>query len=110
MGKRLVLFLSFSLVFGLGFVAGTLWRSTTVVPSTATSGDLSTETNDDLWSQFPFTEAQIAQALEDPDFKRVHDYLNREQPVQLNVPNIREETPPEQIPMEERPPVHFTLE
>ena len=102
MGKRFVLFLSFGLVFALGFVIG---RSTNC--------DLrsqSQEGNCDLCSQPSADEDRIAKALEDPDFKRIHDYLNRERPMQLQIPALHEEPPQEKIPMTERPPVKFTLE
>ena len=103
MSKRFIWFLSFGFVFILGFAAGVLWRSsietsseTVALPAAEVVAIL-----DD--------EAQIAKALEDPDFKRIHDYLNRVHPLQLEIP-MRAKPPQEQIPMSERPPVRFTVE
>jgi len=109
MDKRFVLFLSFGLVFVSGFSAGVLWRSSfqpsapSLLP--AVSCLSSTMPSADVIG----LEAQIAKALEDPDFKRIHDYLNRENPIQLEIPT-KPEPPQEQVPMTERPPVRFTLE
>ena len=108
MGKRLVLLLSFVSVFALGFVTGTLWRSAVVAPSVSTTETAAIPSSDVI--DLAEAETRIAKALEDPDFKRIHDYLNRERPMQLQIPASHEEPPQDKIPMTERPPVKFTLE
>ena len=112
MGKRFVLFLSFGVVFALGFAAGVLWRPSFQLPvpslhpillhSTVPSAEIINLTE---------AEAQIAKALEDPDFKRIHDHLNQQRPMILEIPT-KSATSQEQekIPMSERPPVRFMLD
>ena len=110
MGKRLVWCFSFVSVFALGFAAGALWRLSCDHSAQLPNCDLRSQPpNCDLRS-LDDDETQIAKALEDPDFKWVHDHLTRERPMQLNVPKRHEEPANEQIPMAERPPVRFTLE
>ena len=96
MYKRFFLFLSFVLVFALGFVAGTRWRSPSLPPAPTLS--------------IPDDETRIAKALEDPDFKRIHDRLTRERPMQLKIPELHESTAQDPTPMSERPPIQFTLD
>ena len=104
MDKRLILFLSFCLAFALGFVAGTFWSSIPAPSSTSQSVTMPPVDTLDLTDM----EARIAQALEDPDFKRVHDHLSREMPMQMDLPT-KPEPPQERIPMSERPPVKFRV-
>ncbi len=116
MNKRFILFFSFVLVFVFGFALGAFWRSfvdhssvsarenVRVTPSNA----LSVPSSETI--ELSEAEARISKALEDPDFKRVHDLLQRERPVQMNLSTKEEsEAPQERLPMGERPPVRFTL-
>ena len=49
----------------------------------------------------------MEEALKDPDFKRVHDHLMRENPIQMTLPEVHENV--ESVPMSERPPIQFAL-
>ena len=98
MGNRFVWSFSFVLIFALGFAAGALWRSPydhrTQFPVPCDHRSQSAG-NCDLWSQpDDDAEARIAKALEDPNFKRIHDHLTREQPVLFDFPlSSSDETP-----------------
>ena len=54
-------------------------------------------------------EKAISQALEDPDFKRVHDFLTRENPIQMNIDSSRERPKNDTRPFSGETPVRFSL-
>lgn len=94
---------------GFSFLGGFFFgRSRQSEPvSSAQVSVVSVETEDDDLSE---EERRMAEALNDPDFRRVHDHLMRDKPIQMNVPvlsNPATEKPG--IPMSERPPVRFDL-
>lgn len=90
-------------VFCLGLFCG---RSHKPVPSAPVSA-VSVEPGDGELSE---AERRMAKALDDPEFRRVHDHLMRDNPVQLNVPPLPGPAPEKPVvPMSERPPVRFNL-
>ncbi len=84
------------LLFFLGFLSGTLWQTLMIrnmlqsvflqppvvetqprsVPDAADQVKMQPQTSD---------EEKMEKALEDPDFKRVHDFLMRENPIQMDL-------------------------
>ena len=53
-------------------------------------------------------EEKLAAAMEDPDFKRVHDFLARENPMQMNLDAPKSSKTEKIVPFSERPPIQFT--
>ncbi|MDR2116920.1 MAG: hypothetical protein LBP87_11130 [Planctomycetaceae bacterium] len=90
-------------VFFIGFLSGSLWQTLlqnqlriSTEPSVspiAPSVNTNVTENNNIKNINPPTpqqlteteEGQIIQALTDPDFKRVHDFLIRESPMQMNL-------------------------
>ncbi len=110
MGKPLVLFPLLLGVFVFGFVAGVAWQRSEA-PSVVAEPVISAEYRLNNAETLDVSEAEtrINKALEDPDFKRVHDLLSRENPIQMNIPP-RETAPEKPIPMSERPAVKFSVD
>lgn len=105
-------------VFNSGFLAGVFWqRSRPVRIPLPFENDLVTDAQKSVdpadldgtkWSD---EERRMAEALKDPDFKRVYDYLMREHAVKFDIPTRplveTDKTKPE--PMSERTPIRFSL-
>ncbi|MDR2438047.1 MAG: hypothetical protein LBE12_01580 [Planctomycetaceae bacterium] len=113
MKHSIVLVIFLFIVFFVGFLSGSLWQAllqnrlqmlpqlpmTSVVPPTKPT-NISVPPNsgvkedaenikgrNTVTSPKLTEEEQITQALTDPDFKRVHDFLIRESPIQMNLEN-----------------------
>ncbi|MDR1142262.1 MAG: hypothetical protein LBL62_11255 [Planctomycetaceae bacterium] len=84
-------------VFFIGFLSGSLWQTllqnrlqVSVEPPVASSADTKnsdTKNTGTVTPQKLTEEEQITHALTDQDFKRVHDFLIRESPIQMNLEN-----------------------
>lgn len=94
-------------VFFLGFLCG-LSRQRPENISSAPVSIVLVEPKDDELSE---KERQMAEALNDPDFRRVHDHLMRDRPVQMNAPALPGSVSEKSVvPMSQRPPVRFDLD
>jgi hypothetical protein len=75
-------------VFFAGFLSGSLWQ-TLLQNLRQVSIEQSVHPITEAAEKMPPTllpdEEKISQALTDPDFKRVHDYLMREKPIQMKI-------------------------
>ena len=84
-------------VFFIGFLSGSFWQTMLQYrlqiadePPIAASADIKrigTENTNTVTPSQLTEEEQITQALTDPDFKRVHEFLIRESPMQMNLEN-----------------------
>jgi hypothetical protein len=84
-------------VFFIGFLSGSFWQALLQsrlqvsaelpVSSHAETKDIGTENIGTVTPSQLTEEEQVTQALTDPDFKRVHDFLIRESPMQMNLEN-----------------------
>ncbi len=107
MKNHFLLPLLFPLIYLLGFLSGSCWQTLMFrgvlqwTPPNATIQERQSESvASGLQHQSrqqngaetlkpaparPITEQSLEAALEDPDFKRVHDFLTRENPMQMNL-------------------------
>lgn len=123
----LVLFLLF-IVFFLGFLTGARWQADRPIlvslPQKTVKQDRLGETvknnvvqkhsvseKKEKKSELSDEERQITKALEDPDFKRLHDHLMRQNPIQMNIPSLSssDSDSKENKPMSKREPIRFSL-
>lgn len=92
-------------VFGLGLFGGVLWQARygerpeqTSPPTDPAPSPKTPETTENEEENLTEEERRIAEALEDPEFKRLHDHLMREQSLKMNIPTLprqKESTEPQ---------------
>ncbi|MDR3196974.1 MAG: hypothetical protein LBU34_03805 [Planctomycetaceae bacterium] len=103
MKQNTLLVILLFIVFFIGFLSGSLWQTLlqnqlrivtepSVAPvvspaSTVVMENTNTKNMDTATPQKLTEDEQVTQALTDPDFKRVHDFLIREYPIQMNLEN-----------------------
>ncbi len=84
-----LLFVLLPVVFFLGFLGGMYWQ-TLMIRSAMRSVPRSpaeVQAPSVIVQSAPPSSAEegLSQALEDPDFRRVHDFLMRDNPIQMNL-------------------------
>ncbi|MDR2755043.1 MAG: hypothetical protein LBC20_04995 [Planctomycetaceae bacterium] len=107
MKHQILLVILLFIVFFIGFLSGSLWQvllqnKLQIIPQppvtpVALPTNMSVTKNDNIKEEIKdfdtvtpqklTEEEQVTQALTDPDFKRVHDFLIRESPIQMNLEN-----------------------
>jgi hypothetical protein len=97
MKRSILLIILLFMVFFIGFLSGSFWQvflqnrlqvsAEPSVVSPAEIKNIGTENNDTVTPSKLTEEERVMQALTDPDFKRVHDFLIRESPIQMNLEN-----------------------
>jgi cytoskeletal protein RodZ len=89
-------------VFFIGFLSGSLWQtlqqnlrsipvelSVTLKPEeTEKNKGVEISSPDNKLQKTMMEEEKMSRALSDPDFKRVHDFLIRDKPIQMNLDQI----------------------
>ncbi|MDR1963784.1 MAG: hypothetical protein LBQ50_08390 [Planctomycetaceae bacterium] len=90
MRQTIMLIIVFFVVFFIGFLSGSFWqtllqnqRQVLVIDSSV--APVTSPTAETVKPNKLTEEEQITQALTDSDFKRVHDFLIRESPMQMNL-------------------------
>jgi hypothetical protein len=104
MKRNIILLVLLFTVFFIGFLSGSFWQALLqsrlqvfVEPPVASPAkinetkNIGTENIDSVTSSKLTEDEQVTQALTDPDFKRVHDFLIRESPIQMNLEQINPE-------------------
>ncbi|MDR0706008.1 MAG: hypothetical protein LBF88_13630 [Planctomycetaceae bacterium] len=97
MKHNIILIILLFTVFFIGFLSGSFWQAllqsrlqvSAELPAASSAEtknkNIGTENIDPVTPSQLTEEEQTTQALTDPDFKRVHDFLIRESPMQMNL-------------------------
>lgn len=100
------------LVFFFGFFCGIRYEQVKS-PDQADSGvapAIRTESKTDPENvELSEEERRILKALEDPEFKKIHDLLIRENPIQMDLALPEPDSQKDETPISDRPPVQFSL-